>query len=168
MALWPLSVRDGINLPSAMKNTDKLLVLLRIYLGLVFLFPAYAKLFGPLFAKVQIEDFIGRYAVTHAYEWYRGFLQGFVMHHVTLFGTLVTMGEWYIVVAMLFGITTRLAAGIAVFMLLNFVVAKGNPVMRSPDLPYAIIGIVVMLGAAGRVWGVDQFLYRRYPRAIIW
>lgn len=150
-------------------KTGKLLVLPRVYLGLIFFGAAYAKLFGPEFATIQIEKFIGGYAVTHGYSWYRDFLLGFVMHHVDLFATLVTIGEWYVVIALLLGVTTRLAAGVAIFLLLNFMAAKGTtPVLKSTDLPFIVMGVVVMLGAAGRTWGVDQFLHRRYPRVPLW
>ena len=152
-----------------MIKAEKLLVLPRVYLGLMFFVPAFAKTFGPEFATLQIEQFVGGYAVTHGYSWYRGFLQGCVMHHVGLFATLVTVGEWYVVMALLFGITTRLAAGIALFMLLNFMAAKGaDPWFRSAELHFAVMAVLVMLGAAGRTLGVDQFLHRRYPRVPLW
>ena len=152
-----------------MIKTEKLLVLPRVYLGLMFFVPAFAKTFGPEFATLQIEQFVGGYAVKHGYSWYRGFLQGFVMHHVGLFTTLVTVGEWYIVIALLFGITTRLAAGIALFMLLNFMAAKGaDPWYRSAELHFAVMAVLVMLGAAGRTFGVDKYLHQRYPRVPFW
>jgi uncharacterized membrane protein YphA (DoxX/SURF4 family) len=117
----------------------------------------------------QVETFIGGYAVTHGYGWYRSFLQNVVMHHVGLFGALVTIGEWYVIVAMLFGVTTRLAAGVAIFMLLNFLAAKGiSPLKLSPDLTFAVMALVIMLGSAGRTLGVDRILHERYPRNPIW
>ena len=150
-------------------NLKRLLVLPRVFLGLIFLVPVYHKLFTTRTATVQIEQFVGQYGVSHAYEWYRGFLQGVVMHHVGLFGALVVIGELYAGFAFLFGITTRSAAGVAIFMLLNYVATKGtHPWIMSSDLPDIVLCLVVMIGSAGRALGGDRFLHERYPTIPIW
>jgi thiosulfate dehydrogenase [quinone] large subunit len=150
-------------------NSKTLFVLPRGYLGSVFLCAVYHKLFTSRTATAQIEQFIGGFGVSHGYEWYRGFLQSVLMHHVGLFGTLVDIGELYVGFAMLLGITTRFAAGVAIFMLLNFVAAKGtHPWIMSGDLADVVLFLIVMIGAAGRTLGVDRFLHERYPRIPIW
>jgi uncharacterized membrane protein YphA (DoxX/SURF4 family) len=158
-------------------NPEKLLVVLRVLLGWTFLTPAYAKLFGTLtptslafdMGKGQIKSFVGGYGVSHGYEWYRGFLQTVVMHHAGLFGALVTVGELYVAFALLFGITTRLAAGVAIFMLLNFMAAKGvKPWIQTGEESDIVLCLIVMIGSAGRTLGVDRFLHERYPRIPIW
>lgn len=149
---------------------EKLLVLPRVFLGVIFLYSVGIKLFTPLSVTVQIESFVGKYGVTHAYPWYRGFLQDVVMHHVGLFGALIVIGEVYVGLALLFGITTRLAAAIAIFLLLNFMATKGAMPWNGSvsDPPDIVLGLVVMIGAAGRTWGVDRYLHERYPRIPFW
>jgi thiosulfate dehydrogenase (quinone) large subunit len=151
-------------------KAEKLLVLPRVFIGLIFLVSVYYKLFTDSTAVVQMQGFVGRFGVTHGYEWYRGFLQGVVMPHVGLFAKLVVIGELYVGLGLLFGVTTRLAAGVGIFMLLNFMATKGampwNPSICDP--PDIVLCLVVMLGAAGRTLGVDRFLHERYPRIPIW
>ncbi len=56
------------------------------------------------------------------------------------------------------------------FLFLNFMLAKGR-LFWSPDSEDAAVffsALVVMLGAAGRVWGVDARLARRWPSLPLW
>ena len=60
----------------------------------------------------------------------------------------------------MFDITTRLAAAMA-FLLLNFMCAKEvspwNPsICDSPDI---VLCLVIMIGPAGRTWGIDRLLH---------
>lgn len=77
--------------------------------------------------------------------------------------------EIYVGIAMLLGLTTRLAAAVSIFMLLNYLFAKpsvtGIPGLDTVDL---VLSSIVLVTAAGRVAGLDQFLYRRLPRVPLW
>lgn len=101
--------------------------------------------------------------------WYRPFMTGFAVHHVDLITRLVLVGELYVGFAMLLGCTTRLASVVSIFMLLNYWFAKpsliGIPGIDTADI---VLSIIVLFTAAGRIWGIDQFLYRRFPRVPIW
>jgi uncharacterized membrane protein YphA (DoxX/SURF4 family) len=104
------------------------------------------------------------------FAWYRRFTHSVVLPHADVFGALLVLGEIYVGVALLFGVTTRLAAAVAIFLLLNFMCAKEvlpwNPsICDSPDI---VLCLVIMLGAAGRTWGLDRFLHARYPTVPIW
>jgi uncharacterized membrane protein YphA (DoxX/SURF4 family) len=78
-------------------------------------------------------------------------------------------GELYVGIAMLLGFTTRLAAMVSIFMLLNYWFAKssvtGIPGLDTADM---VLSSIVLVTAAGRVAGLDQFLYRRFPRVPLW
>jgi thiosulfate dehydrogenase [quinone] large subunit len=101
--------------------------------------------------------------------WYQPFLSSVVLPHLGLFTNLVLIGEIYVGIAMLLGLTTRLAAAVSVFMLLNYLFAKpsvtGIPGLDTADL---VLSIIVLVTAAGRVFGLDQFLHRRLPRVPLW
>jgi thiosulfate dehydrogenase [quinone] large subunit len=101
--------------------------------------------------------------------WYRPFLSGVVLPHLGLFTNLVLFGEIYVGIAMLLGLTTRLAAAVSVFMLLNYWFAKpsviGIPGLDTADL---VLTIIVLMTAGGRVFGLDQLLHRRFPRIPLW
>ena len=101
--------------------------------------------------------------------WYRPFLRDVVLPHLDVFTTLVLAGELYVGFAMLLGLTTPLAAGLAIFMMLNYLFAKpsllGIPGIDTADI---VLAIVVLGTHAGRIWGLDGYLHKRYPRVPIW
>jgi uncharacterized membrane protein YphA (DoxX/SURF4 family) len=79
-------------------------------------------------------------------------------------------GELVAGLSLLLGIGTRLGAAVAMFLFLNFMLAKGR-LFWSPDSEDAAVffsALVVLLGAAGRVWGVDAYLAKRWPRVLLW
>ena len=101
--------------------------------------------------------------------WYRPFLADIVLPHLDLFTALVLVGELYVGCAMLLGLTTRLAAGVAIFMMLNYWFAKSS-VIGIPGIDTAdiVLALIVLVTAAGRVLGLDGYLHRRYPRVPFW
>jgi uncharacterized membrane protein YphA (DoxX/SURF4 family) len=140
-----------------------LLVLTRLYLAATFLLSDHGN--G---APGEMLQLITRWSGT-ARLWYRPFLSNLVLPHLGLFTNLVLIGELYVGIAMLLGFTTRLAAMVSIFMLLNYWFAKssvtGIPGLDTADL---VLSVIVLVTAAGRVAGLDQFLYRRFPRVPLW
>jgi uncharacterized membrane protein YphA (DoxX/SURF4 family) len=79
-------------------------------------------------------------------------------------------GELFAAVSLLTGTLTRLGAAVAMFLFLNYMLAKAR-MFWSPDSQDAavfFIALVVFLGRAGRVWGIDALLARRWPRFWLW
>jgi uncharacterized membrane protein YphA (DoxX/SURF4 family) len=79
-------------------------------------------------------------------------------------------GELAAALLLLTGTATRIGAMIAMLLFLNFMLAKGR-MFWSPDSQDAavfFIALVVFLSRAGRVWGVDALLAKRWPRSWIW
>ncbi|HEX4697507.1 MAG TPA: DoxX family membrane protein [Candidatus Udaeobacter sp.] len=66
-----------------------------------------------------------QYPLQHGYSWYQKFLGAAVIPYGATFGTLVVIAEIYVAIALVFGLTTRLAACVAIFLLLNYLCAKG-------------------------------------------
>lgn len=147
-----------------------LLVPLRIYLGVVFLVAAWPKLTAAGGFQGRLEGFLENVAINNAHDFYRNFLESIILPNAALVTPFVVFGELLIAVALLTGTATRLASGIAMFFLLNYMLAKGmwfwTP--ASNDAPLFFIGLVLMLGSAGRSLGIDRFLHRRYPVAALW
>ena len=130
-----------------------LLVILRVHLGVILLFTDLGKLTrdGPF--SVEMLAFL-QHAVRNAMAPYRHFVAAVVMPHAGTFSVLVMAGE--------------LVAGASLF--LNYMLAKGR-MFWSPDSEDAAVffsALVVGLGAAGRSWGVDAWLHRRWPRVPVW
>jgi thiosulfate dehydrogenase [quinone] large subunit len=147
----------------------ELLAFLRVYLGIILFVTVLGKLTR---ADPFVTEMLGflNFAIRRAHPPYVDFLQRAVIPHATLFSYLVMTGELVAAISLLTGAATRIGAAVAMFLFLNFMLAKGR-MFWSPDSQDAavfFIALVVCLGQAGRAWGVDAYLARRWPRAVIW
>ena len=144
------------------------LVMLRIYLGMVFLIAALPKLnrdFTP-----SLVGFLEEVALTKGHPFYQEFVRQVVMPNATLFAWLVTWGELALGVLLILGLLTRLSAVVALILALNYMLAKGawfwTP--SSNDAAFVVISLGLIVGAAGRTLGLDSVLARRWPRSPLW
>jgi len=147
-----------------------LLVILRAHLGVILIITVIGKLFRPQPFSVEMLEFIESALNRKGIEWYQEFLRGFVVPHATLFSYLVMAGEVVSAMLLLTGTLTRVGGAIAMLLFVNFMWAKGRW-FWSPDSEDAAVffsALVVMLGAAGRTWGVDALLAKRWPSSWLW
>jgi uncharacterized membrane protein YphA (DoxX/SURF4 family) len=86
-----------------------------------------------------------------------------VVPHTSTFGTLVVIAEIYVGIALVIGFTTRLASCVAVFLLLNYMCAKGalpwGPGIDQSDI---VLALIILLSDAGRIFGIDKLLANRF------
>jgi uncharacterized membrane protein YphA (DoxX/SURF4 family) len=107
--------------------------------------------------------------VQHVAGFYRPFLTAIVLPHATLFGALVALGEAGVSIALLIGGLTRLAAAVGILLTANYALLNGTSLTAVSNDRALLVGfIVVLLTAPGRVFGVDAYLARRWPRSILW
>jgi len=147
-----------------------LLSFLRIYLGVIFFITVLGKLTRDTPFSAEMLGFLGGVARRGAFRWYIDFIQQVVVPHAALFSYLVMTGELVAALLLLTGTATRVGAAIAMLLFLNFMLAKGR-MFWSPDSQDAavlFIALVVFLGRAGRVWGFDALLAKRWPRSWLW
>ena len=151
-------------------NTDQpaatrqwLFVLARVYLGVSFFFSDHGNR-----QPDELTGFI-KHAMAHGYSWYQRFLSAVIAPHAATFGTLVVIAEIYVAIALILGLTTRLAACVAMFLLVNYLCAKGalpwGPGIDQSDI---VLALIILLSNAGRVFGIDRFLHQRFPKVPIW
>jgi thiosulfate dehydrogenase [quinone] large subunit len=138
------------------------LLLARLYVGYWFLASGIGKigrgyLYGGLLLP-QLEQF----AAATPHGWYKAWLESIVIPHEHLFAVLVALGETLAGAALLLGILTRVAAGVGIFMVGNFLLAKGwpNPA-ASHDKDFIVLLLVVLIADAGKHWGMDGWRRRR-------
>ncbi|HKC63999.1 MAG TPA: DoxX family membrane protein [Pyrinomonadaceae bacterium] len=147
-----------------------LLVILRVHLGVILLITVLGKMLGEQPFIVEMLGYLQGYSMRNASVPYQRFLQGIIIPHAALFSYLIIAGELIAGLLLLTGTLTRLAAGISMFLFLNYMLSKGR-LFWSPDSEDAAVflsALVVLLGAAGRVWGVDAYLAKRWPRVPLW
>jgi uncharacterized membrane protein YphA (DoxX/SURF4 family) len=144
------------------------LMLLRVYLGVIFLVAAVPKLrqdFTP-----SLTGFVQQVGLQRGHPFYQPFLEQMVLPNASVFAALVTWSELFVGVTLILGLTTRFSAAVALVLAVNYMFAKGawfwNP--SSSDAAFAAIALALLIGAAGRTLGVDAFLARRWPRAPLW
>jgi len=147
-----------------------LLVILRLHLGVILLITDLGKMTSSAPFSVEMLSYLQGFSMRMASGPYKYFLAQVVIPHATLFSYLIMAGELIAGLSLLLGIGTRAGAAIAMFLFLNFLFSKGR-IFWSPDSEDAAVffsALVCLLGAAGRVWGVDAYLARRWPRVPLW
>jgi thiosulfate dehydrogenase (quinone) large subunit len=143
------------------------LTLLRVYLGIVFLLTAAIRLQSD--STPEFGHFIQEVAMERSPDFYRDFLEEIVLPNAALFGLLATWGSVLLGSLLVLGLLTRLSAAAALLLALNCMLAKAA--WREPwnsEAAYAAISLALMIGAAGRTWGLDTLLAKRRPRSPFW
>jgi uncharacterized membrane protein YphA (DoxX/SURF4 family) len=147
-----------------------LLIILRLHLGVILLIAVGGKIFRPEPFSVEMLSYLQGFSMRNAPAFYQSFLQNVVIPQATLFSYLIMTGELIAGVCLLLGIFTRVGGVIAMFLFLNYMFSKGRW-FWSPDSEDAAVffsALVCCIGAAGRVYGVDAYLARRWPRCPLW
>ena len=144
------------------------LVLLRVYLGSVFLVAAFPKLqhdFAP-----QLAGFLQQVALERGFPFYQVFVERVVVPNTPGFAALVTWGELLVGITLVLGLLTRFSAAVAMILATNYMLAKGASIWMpsSNDAAFVMISLALLLGAAGRTMGLDAWLARRWPRSPLW
>lgn len=163
-------------------NTDKynvtfsayvpraLLVILRVYVGVILFISDLGKLTRENLFATEMIGFLRGVTTRRASAPYLHFVQQVVIPHANSFSYLVMTGEAFAAVSLLAGALTRLGAGVAMFLFLNYMLAEGR-MFWSPDSEDAalfFIALVLFLGRAGRAWGIDRYLAKRWPKSPLW
>jgi len=146
------------------------LVILRVHLGVILVITVAGKIFRDAPFSEEMLAFLQGFAAKNASTPYISFLQGVVIPHATVFADLIVAGEVIGGISLLLGLGTRIGAAIAMFLFLNYMLAKGR-LFWSPDSQDAAVffsALVCCVGAAGRVWGLDAYLARRRPSVVLW
>jgi thiosulfate dehydrogenase [quinone] large subunit len=103
-------------------------------------------------------------------EFYRQFIDTVVVPNAPLFAWAVVAGELYVGIALALGLTSRLAALVGIALVTNFMLSKGNAfwLPTNNDALFILILLTIILTGAGRVWGVDRWLAKKWPRGPLW
>jgi uncharacterized membrane protein YphA (DoxX/SURF4 family) len=149
----PVEKNSAVSLPRW------LFVLARVCLGISSLFSDHGNA-----RPNELAGFL-KFALKNGYGWYQNLLNSVVVPHSSTFGTLVVIAEIYIGIALGLGFTTRLAALVALFLLLNYMCAKGalpwGPGIDQSDI---VLALIILLSDAGRTFGLDGLVARRFPK----
>ena len=157
------------NANSSRSISRALLVIPRIYVGVILLISDLGKLTRETPFASEMLRFL-RGATRRASAPYVDFVQQVIIPHASLFSYLVMAGEAFAAISLLTGTLTRIGAAVAGFLFLNYMLAEGR-MFWSPDSEDAalfFIALVILLGRAGRTFGVDNYLAKRWPNSLLW
>lgn len=146
------------------------LAALRVYVGVVFLAAAWPKLTREGGFAGPLEGFVRGVGLENAPAFYRPFLEGVVLPNAGAFTLLVVVGELLVALSLIGGAVTRLGALVAAFMTANYMLTKGlwPWIPSSNDAPLMLVALALAVTAAGRTWGLDRALRRRWPGVPLW
>jgi uncharacterized membrane protein YphA (DoxX/SURF4 family) len=143
------------------------LVLLRVYVGLVFLVKSLPGLRGDMPEHWAVT---GGTRLQHGPAVARQIFQNVVVPNAEFFRSLISWGQLSIGVFLIVGLMTRLWAAAALVLCVGYTLGEqagpwtpGNPIGS-----LAVMSLAILLGAAGRTLGVDSTLARRWPRSPFW
>ena len=147
-----------------------LLVIPRIYVGVILFISDLGKLTRDNPFAEEMTRFLRGVTTRRASAPYLHFVQQVVLPHPSLFSYLIMTGEAFVAISLLTGTLTRLGATVAGFLFLNYMLAEGR-MLWSPDSEDAaliFICLMLFLGRAGRAFGIDSYLAKRWPSSPLW
>jgi uncharacterized membrane protein YphA (DoxX/SURF4 family) len=143
----------------SVKNSNIWIGVLRIYIGLFFLYAVHFKL-DPYFFS-SFHDKIVYYAGHDPLVFYADFLNNYVIPNSFLFALMVVIGELAAGLLLSVGFLTRTAAAIGIFLNLNYLLAMYwiSPASLGINLTFIICEFVIMFSDAGKSLGLDGFSF---------
>ena len=158
--------KDSIE--SRNENAQVALTILRLGLGSLFVFVFFENLGKGLYSPSGYSGLINYYIEKgHAPQLLKS-LMALMASHASLAGPMQGFTEITFGVLLLLGLLTRPVALGAFFFLSTLWVAEWGTAWIWELLIPMIVALALMIGAAGRKWGVDALLARRYPRVPLW
>ncbi len=140
------------------------LALLRSLVGLVILTSWFSNLGKGFYTPDGLMNFFTNVfpQSENPLTWYAAFINGNILPIRSIFAPFQLVAEFALGLALLLGGLTRLSSLAGIFFLLNTMLATfGHDWPWSYLMPIVILG-VVFLAQAGRAWGIDSLLYKRF------
>jgi uncharacterized membrane protein YphA (DoxX/SURF4 family) len=144
------------------------LTILRLGLGCLFIWVFFENLGKGLYSPSGYSGLINYYIDKGQGPQLLKSIMAFMASHATFTGPMQGLTEITFGVFLVIGLLTRpIALGALLFLSTLWVAEWGTAWIWELLMPM-IVALVLMIGAAGRKWGVDALLARRYPRSFLW
>jgi thiosulfate dehydrogenase [quinone] large subunit len=140
-------------------------LLARFYVGYLWFIAGWEKIESPVWVGPHAGAAVKGFAMgalkkasgehPDVTNWYATFLQGFVLHHVTLISNIVAYGEVAVGILLILGLFTGIASFFGAFMNMNYLFAGTvsiNPVMF-------VLELLIILAWRTAGWiGLDKYI----------
>ena len=144
------------------------LTILRLGLGCLFIWVFFENLGKGLYSPSGYAGLINYYIEKgHAPQLLKS-IMAFMAGHATVAGPMQGLTEITFGVLLVIGLMTRpIALGAFLFLTTLWVAEWGTSWIWELLIPM-LVALALVIGSAGRKWGVDQLLARKYPRSPLW
>jgi uncharacterized membrane protein YphA (DoxX/SURF4 family) len=150
------------------RNAPVALAILRVGLGALFISVFFENLGKGLYAPSGYSSLINYYIEKgHAPQALKA-LMALMASHASVAGPMQGIAEITFGILLLVGFLTRPVALAAFLFLTTLWIAEWGTAWIWELLMPMIVAFSLMVGAAGRKWGVDARLARRYPGIPLW
>jgi uncharacterized membrane protein YphA (DoxX/SURF4 family) len=175
----PIEHKGFSSTESPMRYPERWLAVLRIVIGCWFAKTVVTKVGMTLVGGViplpganarwtaTMPKLLARYAAENPVPGYSSFIENTVIPHAGLFANLTALGELTVGICLTLGLLTVLGASVGLLLTIMYGLATQH--MSPGQQGFHILLLVSMLAfifaRAGRVWGIDALLRRRWPGA---
>ena len=144
------------------------LTVLRLGLGGLFVWVFFENLGKGLYSPAGYSALINYYIEKgHAPQALKS-VMAFMANHASVAGPMQGLTEITFGVFLVIGLLTRPVALAAFLFLGTLWIAEWGTAWIWELLMPMLVALALMIGAAGRKWGVDELLARRSPRSLFW
>jgi thiosulfate dehydrogenase [quinone] large subunit len=152
-----------VKYPRLVLHQQHALAVLRIYLGLVFLFMASSKLDAHYVAS--FPRLLQGMAKGHPIGFYGDLLRSLMVPYAWFFAYVLLLGEILVGVGLLLGLFTAPAGLFGALIQLNYLLAfaKLGVYTTGLHLTLAVVLVALAYAYAGTTWGLDRKLIDRTP-----
>lgn len=151
---------------SVVRAENAYLLPLRIFIGVGWMRAGLEKLIEPGWLNgTALTNFLGGQleAGQVIFPFYRLWIEKIFLPGALALGWVILVGQLLVGLAVLTGTLTNFALLWGLFMNINFILAG----QVTPSAFYVVIQIVLLLGNAGVILGLDQILGRRIPLRVL-
>src|SRR5215216_6152640 len=162
------SLDNNGSIESRTERAQIALTILRLGLGSLFVWVFFENLGKDLYSPAGYSGLINYYIEKgHAPQLLKS-VMAFMASHATFAGPMQGLTEITFGVLLLIGLLTRpVALGAFLFLSTLWIAEWGTAWIWELLMPM-IVALALMIGAAGRKWGIDAVLASRYPRIPLW
>jgi len=150
------------------KGAQCALTLLRVALGCLFISVFFENLGKGLYSPTGYAGLINYYITKGGAPQLLKSIMAVMANHAAVAGPMQGFTEITFGVLLFIGLLTRPVALAAFFFLSTLWIAEMGTAWIWELLIPMFVALALVIGAAGRKWGVDAIFARRHPRAILW
>jgi len=149
-------------------RTKTALAIVRVTLGAMFVWVYFENKGKGLYTPDGYAGLINYYVTASQSPGFWKNIMGFMANHASVMGPIQAVTEITLGIFLVLGLFTR-PIGLAAFGFLSSLwISEWGTAWIWELLVPMMVALSLTVGAAGRAWGIDALLARKYPKALLW